>query len=126
MLDFQQKRKIRSFLYNRVTLSLLALVVLWAGHSTWGVYQKKVESEKMMHLSAKNVETLRVRQEELKDKMESLNKTEGIEDEIRSRFSVAKEGESMVIILEDTDTPEPPDKKDMNIWEKFKEFVVFW
>jgi len=126
MLDFQQKRKIRSFFYNRVTLGLLLLVVLWSAHSTWGVYQKKVESEKMMELSIKHVEGLRERQGELNTKIEGLNSSEGVEEEIRSRFSVAKEGESVVILLEDREDTEQNTEKSTSIWQKVREFVVFW
>ncbi len=126
MLDFQQKRKIKSVLYNKVTIGILFVILVAFVHSTWGVYQKKVESEGMLELSEQNTEVLRERQRELDMKIERLNNGEGIEEEIRSRFSVAKEGESMVVILEDVDNFEEKEAEKQNLWQKIKEFIVFW
>ena len=71
MLDFQQKRKVRSIAYNKVTLFLLFLLIILVARSTWTVYQKKILSEEMKNISLKNVMGLRLRNEELKSNIES-------------------------------------------------------
>lgn len=100
MLDFQQKRKVKIFLYNKVTISVLALVFLIVLHSTWVVYRKKVESEEMMRISVKNVEILRSRSEDLTEKIERLATEKGIEEEVRSRFNVVRGDENVVIVVQ--------------------------
>lgn len=119
MLDFQQKRKVRSYMYNRVTLGLLLLVLIIVIHSTWVVYRKKVESEELRDVSLKNVESLRVRSEDLQIKIDRLNTKQGVEEEVRSKFSVAKDDENMVIIVQDEPSTTEEVKKG-GFWSSFK------
>ncbi len=107
MLDFHQKRKVRGVIYNRITIGLLLLVVLFVARSAWVVYRKKVESEEMKDISFKNVEALRQRSIEIQYKIDRLATTQGIEEEVRSKFSVAKPDENMVVIVrEESSTSE--------------------
>jgi len=121
MLDFQQKRKVRGFLYNRITIGILFLILLIVAHSTWVVYWKKVESEEMMSVSLKDVEALRVRSEDLQYKIDRLATKQGVEEEVRSKFSVAKEDENMVIIVQD-ESSTSEDVKKSSFWDKIGEF----
>ena len=118
MLDFQQKRKARRLMYHRVTLILLAILVLFAIHSTWIVYQKKRTSQEMKDVSLRNVEELRLRDEELKLRIERLQTPPGIEEEIRSKFTVAKGGESMVIIVDDQSQNMSTTSQKTGFWQK--------
>lgn len=117
MLDFQQKRKVRGWMYNRVTIGLAFLVLLVVFHSTWVVYKKKVESEELRDISLKNVETLRNRSQDLQSKIDRLNTKQGIEEEVRSKFSVAKDEENMVIIVQEEATTSEPTKK-VGKWQR--------
>ncbi len=101
MLDFHQKRKVRSLIYNRVTLVVLFSMLMIVIHSTWVVYTKKVESQQMRDISQKNVDALKTRSIELQDKIDKLSTKQGVEEEVRSKFSVVKDNENMVIIVQD-------------------------
>ena len=118
MLDFQQKRKVRRLIYHRVTLILLAILVLFAIHSTWVVYQKKRTSQEMKDVSLRNVEELRLRDEELKWRIERLQTPPGIEEEIRSKFTVAKGGESMVIVVDNQSQSTSTASQKTSFWQK--------
>ncbi len=118
MLDFQQKRKVRSLLYNRVTIGVLSLIVIVVLHSTWVVYRKKVESERIKQASLKNVESLRSRSGQLQEKIDRLATKQGIEEEVRSKFSVAKDDENMVIIVQDEVSSTSLVVKKPSIWQK--------
>lgn len=99
MLDIQQKRKFRNIIYHKATLVVLALLVLLALHSTWRVYMKKRESVTMREVSAQRLAELENRNAELDAKINKLGTVSGVEEEIRSKYSVAKESENMVIIV---------------------------
>lgn len=99
MLDIQQKRKFRNIIYHRITLGLLFVLVLLAVNSTWRVYLKKSESIAMREASTRRLNELEVRDQELDSKIKKLATVSGVEEEIRSKFSVAKENENMVIIV---------------------------
>ena len=121
MLDFQQKRKVKSFMYNRVTLAVLLVVVLFVLNSTWSVYQKKRESERLKNVALGNVENLRGRNSELQVKIERLGTEVGIEEEIRSKFNVAKQEENVVIIVPKSET-NATSTNSSSFWQKVKKF----
>lgn len=121
MLDFHQKRKVRSLMYNRITLAILFVILVIVMHSTWVVYRKKVESEEMKNISLKSTEALRARNAELQYKIDRLSTRQGIEEEVRSKFSVAKDNENMVIIVQDESSTSERVKKS-GFWDKFKSF----
>jgi cell division protein FtsB len=124
MLDIQQKRKLRSVMYHRATLGVLSVVVLFFLHSTWSVYQKKRESEKARNLSEQSVTALRQRDSDLKAKIDRLDTTPGIEEEIRLKYSVAKENERVVIIVENQTSTTTEDVEDVGFWQSFKDFLT--
>lgn len=122
MLDFQQKRKVRSFMYSRTTLVVLSVLVLIVMHSTWRVYQKKRISEEMKNISVQYTEELRDRSEELKIKIDRLDTVPGVEEEIRSRFSVVKEKENMVVVVQEEAEATSTSVKERSFWSKIKQF----
>lgn len=124
MLDFQQKRKIRNMAYNRTTLIVLFILVLILGHSTWGVYSKKRSSERMKNVSFKNVEELRKKNKELTYKIERLDTVSGIEEEIRLKYNVAKDGESVVVIVDNEKKEVATTTTEANLWQKIKNIFV--
>ena len=121
MLDFQQKRKVRGFLYNRITIGVLLLILIVLLRSTWAVYQKKIESENFKEASLKNVESLRARSSDLQSKIDRLATKQGIEEEVRSKFSVAKDNENMVIIVPDNSTTTAEVAK-TDFWSRLESF----
>jgi cell division protein FtsB len=100
MLDVHQKRKLRSVLYNRVTLGALFILALFFMHSTWVVYQKKKTSEELKNLSLQQMHELESRDKELEEQIAKLNTAAGIEAEIRGKFNVAKPEENMVVVVD--------------------------
>ena len=120
MLDISQKRKIRSVMYHKATLATLFILVLLFAHSTWVVYQKKEKSEELKNISRQNVATLEARDAELKQRIQTLQTEPGIEAEIRSKFTVAKDGENMVVVVDGapatTSTTTPTDSFFQKIW----------
>ncbi len=122
MLDFQQKRKVRSLLYHRTTLIVLGVLLLVVVRSTWIVYQKKKESEVQESISMHNVEELRTRNAELQSQIDRIQTDSGIEAEIRSKFNVAKDKENIVILLDDTATSTATSTVKTSFWSKIKNF----
>ncbi|MEQ1500285.1 MAG: hypothetical protein ABL917_02875 [Parcubacteria group bacterium] len=116
MLDIQQKRKVRGFMYHRATSAVLFVIVLFALHSTWSVYKKKIDSEELKAISVSQVDLLKKRETDLISKIDKLATVYGVEEEIRSKFSVAKEGESMVVIVPDDKQKASSTSQKEGIW----------
>lgn len=122
MLDFQQKRKVKGLMYSKATLYILGVVVLIVLHSTWSVYKKKAESEDMKNLTLQRVMELRTRDSDLRSKIERLDTEAGVEEEIRSKFSVAKENEAMVVIVADEDSKATTTLPKRGFWNGLKDW----
>ena len=101
MLDSQQKRKLSHILYHKATLVILLLVTLFVLRSTWIVWQKKEESDELKNISLKYKKGLEARDMELNTVIEKLGTEAGKEAEIRSKFNVAKNGETVVLITDE-------------------------
>lgn len=122
MLDFQQKRKVKSFMYNRVTIGILFVIMLFVTRSTWSVYQKQIQSESLKSLSEKKVLELELRNKEINDKIQALETSQGIEKEIRSKFNVVKENENMVIIIDENKDNDSVSTTTESFWKRIKNF----
>ena len=110
-------------MYHKITLVILFIFVILALHSTWSVYKKKRESEKMKNISLIHVKELQSRDAELKLKIERLSTPTGLEEEIRSKFSVAKDNENMVVVVEDQNTEATTTPK-VSFWQKIFNFFT--
>ena len=109
-------------MYHRLTLGLLVCVTVVVAHSTWNVYRKKQESEQMRGISQKQVDELQSRDLELQAQIERLSTTPGVEEEIRSKFSVAKNGENMVVVVPTTYSASTTTMPGPTFWQKVWHF----
>ena len=109
-------------MYNRITLGVLFVVMLFTLHSTWSVYQKQRESSELKIISEKKVQELELRNKEINDKIEALGTEEGLEKEIRSRFNVVKGEENMVVIVEDVAKETNASTTSQSLWKKIVNF----
>jgi cell division protein FtsB len=125
MLDFQQKWKMKSFMYSRWVRIVLGMVVLYSFYSTFQVYQKKIESERDIDTVQQNFFVLSAKEHELDTHIQSLQSPEGLESEIRSKYSVAKERERVAIIIENPHTATSTYDTHESIWSKVKHFFGF-
>ena len=122
MLDSQQKRKVNQILYHRVTSIVLFIIVVLVVRSTWIVYQKKVESDELKNISLNYKNLLEERSRELNIQMERLQTDAGKEAEIRSKFSVAKDSENIVVIVDNSSTTKQIKQK--SVWQGFLDFFI--
>ena len=125
MLDFQQKRKLRSGLYNRWVLYVLGIIVILAIHSTWDIYQKQLESQKLLTLSQEQAGELKSREAELQSQIANLQTPQGLEAEIRSKFNVAKPNENVAVVLDNGSTTDSTTTNSVSFWQKILDFLHF-
>lgn len=112
MFDFQQKRKLKSWYSSRVTqvvVFILALLVLASAFNRYLIADDMADRRATVEAEIYNLEK---RKDSLEAEVQYLSNDRGIEAEVRRQFDVAREGEQVVIILEDepevTNEPAPP------------------
>ncbi len=129
MFDFQEKRRIRQIVYSRFFIGAIFLIGILIANSAYNRYTVEREMAVKRDSKLQELEELRVRAAALESNIEHLENDRGIEEELRSRFDVVKEGEQVVVILEDPEAEKlqaksppsslsPQHKK--SFWSSFK------
>lgn len=104
-------------MWRRLIAVLLLVVIAIALRGVWGVYQKSQESRVLKIEAQAQLGDLQKREQELRTDISNLKSDRGVEAELRERYSLAKEGESVVVIV---DPPAPPPEPTPTPFQRFK------
>ena len=125
MFDFHQKRKIRSFFGSRpfqIIVLLAAIFVLISAYNRYLIAREMAERRSAVESEIKSLEE---RQKNLESEVKYLSNERGIESEMRRQFDVAREGEQVIIIVEDEDSGEEI-KQDETKASSTRAWYRFW
>lgn len=130
MFDFHEKRRIRRWLYSWYAVGCIFLLATLISFGTW----KRFTVERQMFEKREAAEAeLRAQKERralMEGKVNHLKEDRGIEEEIRNRFDVAKEGEQVVILVGDAPKQESTTESIMDVREgkseSFWSIFKFW
>ncbi len=123
MREFQDKKRLRNILYSPIVLIALVCLIVFFAHATWGVYQKERDSAATAVQAQAELTRMEDRNAVLTSNIQKLSTDEGVEEEIRQQFGVAKPGENMIIIVgnnESATTDSATSTQDW--WQKMSEW----
>ena len=101
MLDFYQKRKLRTVMNSRWTqgiLGVLAFIMLWNAFERYTIADMMSERRELVEIEAAALHT---QKDALEAQVQYLRDERGIEAEMRRQFDIALPGEEVVVILEE-------------------------
>jgi cell division protein FtsB len=75
------------------------------------VYKKAKLSKQNLERERKELEKLAIREKTLASSIDYLKTDQGIEDEIRTKFRAVKDGEKVVVIIDNQSTTTIPENK---------------
>ncbi|HVS79409.1 MAG TPA: septum formation initiator family protein [Candidatus Paceibacterota bacterium] len=118
MLQYNEKTKLRRRIYSIPVFVVLLVITILVVRGTWDVYWKRVESRQNLDKVTEQAAALESRQAELNDEIDRLQTQAGVEEEIRKKFSVVKDGEQVAVLVDNgaSTTPAPPPKP--GFWKK--------
>ena len=126
MQDYNRKKGARRFIYSPLFLLILLAVLLLLGKAVWGVYNKERLSAQYLEQEQAELSRIQARETELEQSVEYLKTDKGVESEIRSKFRVVKEGESVAVIIDDEPKVSPPATTTQpTFWQRFASFFGF-
>ena len=88
-------------MYSKISLAGLAILLIVLIHPTWKIFQKSLESKSNLKRAEAELSDLEARKERLEGDVAYLNTEHGRDQEIRNKFGVALQGETMVVIVRD-------------------------
>jgi cell division protein FtsB len=119
MRELQKRQIIKKRIYSLPVLVILIIVVSIALKGTYGVFKKRQESAERIVSLEKKITSLEVRNEDLKDYIERLDTREGIDEEIKEKFSVTKEGEEVAVIVDPRTTGTTTEEADLHWYKRW-------
>lgn len=122
MRNFQQKKRWRSVVESWPVLILLSILLLFFAWGIIGLFRR-------MQVTTENRKIAEIKLQELQRKKEifttdvaKLGSEGGVEESIREKFPVVKEGEGLIIVVDDKDkAPEPTQEK-----KSIFSYLLFW
>ncbi|MFA6355209.1 MAG: septum formation initiator family protein [Candidatus Paceibacterota bacterium] len=102
MLQLNRKNKY-NFWHSPIALIVLFCLLILFIYNIIGLIEKHKETAKKKNLILANIETLRRREDILNKDIEKLKTEEGVEEMIREKYQVVKEGEKMVVIVDENE-----------------------
>jgi len=100
MRELRQKQLIKHRLYSLPSLFIFGVITIFLIHGAYGVMKKGIESRSKINILNDKKINLLQRQDELKNSIQTIQTEEGIDKEIKEKFSVSKEGEKVVVIVD--------------------------
>ena len=126
MAEFQKSKKLKGILFSKVTFFVLLAfsIVLMIG--LFNIIPKEISTSRTKELVQDQLNSLKIQSDALAADIEKLKTADGVEEKIREKFRVVREGEGLVVIVDDQSgkTTEPPEKSNTfwGFWKNlFKE-----
>jgi len=95
------KRTNYKFWHSPFALVLLFCLLIFFGYKIIDLIKKNVETAHKKELILNQMNNLKERESSLSEEISKLNTEEGKEEIIREKYQVAKEGEKMVVIVDE-------------------------
>ncbi len=123
MEDFQRIKKIRKRIYSRTTFLVLCIITILIVKGTLGVIKKQRESEDDLLRARLYLKSLEKREAELSSSMSYLKTSQGLEREVRDKFSVARDGEEVILVIEEEGGEDGVKSDDRSIFIKISDWI---
>jgi cell division protein FtsB len=122
MANFQRKSKGKNILYSKVSIVILGLIFLFLLVGVISMIRKTREAYINKEVAKEKLAELKGQKTNLENETTKLKTDKGIEENIREKFRVVKDGEGLVIITDEKSKSEESDnnKKDGGFWQFIK------
>jgi len=119
-----KQRKIKRKIYSWWSAAILAVIAFFFLNNTWDVYRKYSASKQNVEGLEEQYKNAQNRERELSGKIDNLRTEKGLEQEIREKFNVAKEGEKVVVIVNSNVEEKPAELKETGLFEELWQDIL--
>ena len=122
MRNFQKNRGWKSIIRSKPVLIFLSILALFFSFGVIGFMTKVHTVIENRKIAENKLVELEKEKEKLSASIAKLKTDEGVEESIRVKFGLAKEGEGLIMIVEDENTPKLEEKKPEGLFSS----LFFW
>jgi|GEM_PF-958088 len=85
-----------------IAISLLAVVCFFLGRAVWNIYCKNSLAQAGREETVRTLSDLKIRQKSVEAKLSKMQTEQGVESAIRETLPMAKDGEHVITIIDQT------------------------
>ena len=122
MRNFQKKRGWKNIAQSKPVLVFLAVLVLFFAWQVLGFMRKMQVTVENRKIAEDKVAQLEKEKEKLSADIAKLKTDQGVEESIRDKFGLVKEGEEVIVVIEDKDQPKAPKQESSGFFSS----LFFW
>ncbi|MDO8555241.1 MAG: hypothetical protein Q7R75_01605 [bacterium] len=104
MREFQEMRKLRRIFFSRPAFMVFCFIAILLVFSVFKVYKKSSQAVLKNAAVLKEIADINKRKSELEANLQKLKTEQGMEEELRKKFQIKRQGEEFFVIIE----KEPP------------------
>lgn len=123
MREFQQKKIVRTVLYSKVTIVVLALVCLILLRSIVELNQKREKVAEERDKIHEEQSSLEQKVANAEARLSFVQTDRGKENYIRTTYPVVKDGEGVIVVYTASTSPVAEVKKDIGMWNRSVEWI---
>ena len=117
MVVFRERNNPVKLFGKRLLLLGLFVAALLMFPGVWKVYTQERESRMLRNEATQELSELQERERRLREKTEALNTEYGLETALREQFSLARQGEKLIVIVDRSTTEtETQERQDILHW----------
>ena len=121
MRKFQEKNKFKNFMRSKPVLVLLTIILI---AFVWNIVNLTIKLEdtyKNKKIEQEKISDLENRKAKLSTDIDKLNTDKGKEEAIRENFGMVKEGEQVIVVVDDKNqTADEPKSENKGFFSFFK------
>jgi cell division protein FtsB len=127
MLGVRRKYRIRRFFGSGIAFAVVLLLFVVFVHAAFSMYLNAKEAQDKRDLARAELKRLEARESDLETEVAKLSSDRGVEEELRNRYFIAKEGERVAVVNVDrpNDGVEPRKIEKRGFWKKILSAVGF-
>lgn len=131
MADYSKRRAARAYAIARLGamaagVLLLGALAVVSARAAWGMYGKFAEARQSSAVAQAELHSLREKEDRVRTSVETFSSTRGFEQEVRTRFGVAREGEGEIKIVRDAAETDVVAAERKGFWSRLFETLSFW
>lgn len=124
MRELEHRQRVRRRIYSLPALAVLALAAIFLTRGAYSLMMTERESRRDAELLVSKVEELRAREDVLLREIDKLTTEAGIEEEIKSKFNVARAGEHVAIIVDRPESEASSTPQKVSWWKSFLDAII--
>jgi ABC-type lipoprotein release transport system permease subunit len=115
--------KFQRVIYSIPFLLFLSVMVVIVMLAAWNMYQTNYGTKQRIERLRTEHQELQQREKIISSAAMNVSTERGLEAEIREKFSVAKEGERVIVLIDDDEVPVSVEEKERKWWRNVLSYI---